>query len=229
MRGEAKTGEKMEHYIDRNLDCILDCTFDCTLDIPLENGAATKLKLHRLSERYVAEAAKMCDRCVGKNLYTKDYLASIIHQPEHFFYLLLSDADELAGYMYFILMDRGELASISKLDAVHLDRLCKENDEIIGNLRSIGVEEPFRGKGLSMELIGFSLSQLASLGATVAVGLCWKHGTVVPMRKTMLSCGFQYLTDARRPWYDIEGLECPYCSGRCECDAEVYYKRLEVR
>ncbi len=199
------------------------------IDCPLENGAVEKLKLQRLSERYITETAQMCDRCVGKNLYTADYLASILHEPEHFFYLLLSDEDVLAGYMYFIMMDRAELASISKLDTMQLNRLCDGNDEIIGNLRSIGVDEPFRNKGLSIELIQFSLEQLASLGAHVAVALCWKAGVVVPMRQTMLSCGLQYLTDAHRVWYDIEDLECPYCSGRCECDAEIYYKRLEVR
>lgn len=202
---------------------------DYYIDCPIENGAVEKLKLHRLSERYITEAAQMCDRCVGKNLYTKDYLASILHEPGHFFYLLLSDEDVLAGYMYFIMMDRTELASVSKLDTMQLNRLCKGTDEIIGNLRSIGVDEPFRNKGLSKELILFSLEQLASLGAHVAVALCWKAGVVVPMRQTMLSCGLQYLTDAYHVWYDIEDLECPYCSGRCECDAEVYYKRLEVR
>ncbi len=202
---------------------------DDYMDCPTGNGAAIKLKLHRLSESYITEAAAMCDHCVGKNLYTADYLASILHKPEHFFYLLLSDNEALAGYMYFIMMDREELAGISKLEAVQLDRLCNGNDEKIGNLRSIGVAEPFRGKGLSVELIRFSLSQLASLGANVAVGLCWKHGEEVPMRRTMVSCGFQYLTDAHRVWYDVEDLECPYCSGRCECDAQVYYKRLEVR
>lgn len=199
------------------------------IDCPLENGAVEKLKLQRLSERYITETAQMCDRCVGKNLYTADYLASILHEPGHFFYLLLSDKDVLAGYMYFIMMDRAELASISKLDTMQLNRLCDGNDEKIGNLRSIGADEPFRNRGLSIELIQFSLEQLASLGAHVAVALCWKAGVVVPMRQTMLSCGLQYFTDAHRVWYDIEDLECPYCSGRCECDAEIYYKRLEVR
>ncbi len=196
---------------------------------PLKNGDVEKLKLLRLSEEYITEAAQMCDRCVGKNLYTKDYLASILREPAHYFYLLISDKGVIAGYMYFIMMDREELAGISKLDTTQLDRLCKENGKVIGNLRSIGLNEPFRNKGLSIELIRFSLEQLASLGAHVAVSLCWKPGAEVPMRQTMLSCGLEYLTDAHRVWYDVEDLECPYCSGRCECDAEVYYKRLEVR
>ena len=200
---------------------------DYYIDCPTETGLVKKLRLQRLSEGYVTEAAGMCDRCVGKNLYTADYLASILRDPAHFFYLLFSDEDELVGYMYFIMMNREELASISKLEEAQLSRLCSGNDEKIGNLRSIGVAEPFRSNGLSIKLIQFSLAQLASLGANVAVGICWKHGDEVPMRRTMLSCGFRYLTDAHRVWYDVEDLECPYCSGRCECDAQVYYKELE--
>ena len=199
------------------------------VDYPIGNGAVEKLKLQRLSEKYILKTSQLCDRCVGKNLYTTDYLASILHEKNHFFYLLLTDKDVLVGYMYFIMMDRAEFASLSKLDTLHLSHLCNGNDDKIGNLRSIGVAEPFRNKGLSKELIQFSLDELTSLGADVAVALCWKAGAVVPMRHTMLSCGLKYLTDAHRVWYDIKDLECPYCIGRCKCDAEVYYKRLEVR
>lgn len=202
---------------------------DYYIDYPKENGAVEKLKLHRLSEKFILETSQLCDSCVGKNLYTTKYLTSILHENSHFFYLLLTDKDVLAGYMYFIMMDRLEFASISKLDTTHLNLLCDKKDVIIGNLRSIGVAKPFRNKGLSKELIRFSLEQLSSLGANVAVALCWKAGVVVPMRQTMLSCELKYLTDAHRVWYDIEDLECPYCNGRCECDAEVYYKRLEVK
>ena len=77
------------------------------------------------------------------------------------------------------MMNREELASISKLEEAQLSRLCSGNDEKIGNLRSIGVAEPFRSNGLSIKLIQFSLAQLASLGANVAVGICWKHGDEV--------------------------------------------------
>ncbi len=202
---------------------------DYYIDCPMENGTVEKLRLHRLSEKYITEAAQMCDRCVGKNLYTTDYLTSILHEPEHFFYLLFSDKDIPVGYMYFIMMDRAELARISKLDTEQLDLICDGNDKMIGNLRSIGVEDPYRKKGLSVKLIQFSMDRLAALGAHVIVGLCWKAGDTVPMRRTMHSCGLQYLTDAHRVWYDIESLKCPYCGGRCKCDAEIYYKHLEVK
>ncbi|MCD7829796.1 MAG: hypothetical protein LUG58_05095 [Clostridiales bacterium] len=202
---------EMNHYVD------------CTL----KDGSQERMELRQLTDQDVAEAARLCDRCVGKNLYSRDYLTAIVHDPRHFFYLLFSGENTPVGYMYFILMDRAELASISKLDAAQLDKICDEPDICIGNLRSIGLDEPYRSIGLSAELIRFSFAQLISLGAHLAVGLCWKPGQVVPMKKTMEICGMQYLTDAHRVWYDIHDLECPYCSGRCECDAAVYYKRLE--
>lgn len=201
----------------------MNYSIDCTS----KDGSVERLELRRLTRQDVAAAAQLCDRCVGKNLYPKDYLAAVVHDPSHFFYLMFSGDDTPVGYMYFIVMDRAELARISKLDAAQLDRLCDEPDIRIGNLRSIGLVEPYRNKGLSEALIRFSFAQLTSLGVHLAVGLCWKPGQFVPMQKTMELCGMQYLTDAHRVWYDIDDLECPYCSGRCECDAAVYYKRLE--
>lgn len=192
-----------------------------------KDGSVERLELRRLARQDVAVAARLCDRCVGKNLYPKDYLADIVCNPRHFFYLLYSREGTPVGYMYFIVMDRAELAQISKLDAVQLDRLCDEPDILIGNLRSIGLDDTYRDKGLSAELIRFSLAQLTSLGVPLAVGICWKPGQFIPMQKTMEICGMQYLTDAHRVWYDIDDLECPYCNGRCKCDAAVYYKRLE--
>ncbi len=196
---------------------------DCTM----QDGSMERLELRRLTDQDVIKAAQICDRCVGENLYTKDYLASIVHDPRHLFYLLFSKEDTPVGYIYSIMMDQEELARFSKLDAAQLRRLCNGSDIKIGNLRSIGLDEPFRRTGLSVELVRFSLACLASLGAHLVVVLCWKVDKFVPLRKTLELCGMKYLTDAHRVWYDIADLVCPYCSGRCVCDAEVYYKRLE--
>ncbi|MCC8157015.1 MAG: hypothetical protein LIO54_07045 [Oscillospiraceae bacterium] len=194
----------------------------------MQDGFEEQLELRRLTDQDVAEAAQICDRCVGKNMYTRDYLASIVHDPRHLFYLLFSKENKTVGYIYSIVMNREELVRFSKLDAKHLRRLCDKSDANIGVLRSIGLDEPFRRTGLSVELVRFSLAGLASLGARLVVVLCWKIDEVVPLRKTLEQCGMKYLTDAHRVWHDMDDLVCPYCNGRCVCDAEVYYKRLEA-
>ncbi|MCD8154921.1 MAG: hypothetical protein LUF78_09605 [Clostridiales bacterium] len=211
------------------------------------------LELRRLTAPYVRQAKALCDQCVGVNLYTQEYLESILGDPRHFFYLLHAKDGEIAGYAYFIRMSPEEFTRLSRLPEEEISRLytaLKENaapggkkiragnvdSEMtavfareglpVGNIRSIGLEKRYRGMRLSEGLVRFCLSQLSAYGAKVAVALCWKTNGSVPMEKTMLSCGMRYLTDARRVWYDNRELICPFCEGRCECDAEVYYKRL---
>jgi len=210
-------------------------------------------ELRRLTAPYVRQAKALCDQCVGVNLYTQEYLESILDDPRHFFYLLPAKDGGIAGYAYFIRMSPEEFTHLSRLPEEEISRLCtvlKEDadpkgEEIraggadpemaavfakegltVGNIRSIGVEKSYRGRGLSERLLRFCLSQLSAHGAEVAAALCWKANGSVPMKKAMLSCGMRYLTDAHRVWYDNRELICPICRGRCECDAEVYYKRL---
>ena len=63
-----------------------------------------------------------------------------------------------------------------------------------------------------------------SAGAVFAI--CWKPGKIVPAGKMLKECGFDDLTEAKNVWYDDKDLVCPYCKGRCRCDAEVFYKLL---
>lgn len=97
-------------------------------------------------------------------------------------------------------------------------------------LRSIGVAEAYRGRGLSGVLLDFYLRQLErTLCADAAFGVFWKPNGVVPMGRTLEKAGFRYLEDAHMVWYEIENLVCPYCAGRCICDAAVYYRPIGKR
>ena len=62
----------------------------------------------------------------------------------------------------------------------------------------------------------------------VAFIVCWKPGGVVPLGKALSECNFDFLAETKKVWYDDTELICPYCKGRCLCDAEVYYKLLNV-
>ncbi len=193
--------------------------------------------MRRMGAADVEQATVLCDQCVGKNLYSAEYLSSILTNPQHCFYLMITDEGEPAGYIYFILMDEKELASYCKPAAKKLGRIYEESESlteplenrgrIIGNLRSIGVKDAYRSMGLAKELNRFAFERLAAMGAELVIIFCWKIKGVVYTRKMLLGYGMRHLLDVPRMWYNEKNLICPYCGGRCTCDAEVYYMRLD--
>lgn len=192
-------------------------------------GLPAPFFLRPLQTEDAGTAAALCDRFVGKNLYSEAELAALPSRPGQFFYLLYRDglpSDAPVGYLYFLLTDLAGAAERTKLPEERLLTLSPHLSPV-GFLRSIGIDERFRGLGLSESLIAFALERLAALSAELVLGACWKKGEAIPMDRTLRSLGFCYLADAPRLWYDIPALICPHCGGRCRCDAAVYYKILE--
>lgn len=172
-------------------------------------------------------AAELCDGCVGKNLYSRDYLSAVIGRPNHYFYLLVSPGQEAVGYIYFFLTNIKDMAVLSKLPGERLAVISQKENPVIGNLQSIGVKQAFRSRGLSRYLVRFYLEQLHANAADTAFGVFWKARGTVPMKRTLVALHFNFLAEAHEVWYDNKDLVCPFCKGRCKCDAEVYYKPIE--
>lgn len=180
-----------------------------------------------LTQKNLEKAAVLCDNCVGKNLYSPAYLASVLKKPEHCFRLLTNQDGEIAGYIYFFLARLEDMAELSKFPVERLAAVFGRRKPVIGNLQSVGVDERWRGRGLSRLLVSYYLNYIQFYwSADVAFGVFWKPGKTVPMEKTLKRLSFRYLGDARHVWYDREDLVCPYCRGRCRCDAAVYYRPL---
>lgn len=193
----------------------------------IHKGRPLALSFQPLTPDYLDAAAELCDHCVGKNLYPKSYLASVLNQPDHYFDLLVTPEGVAVGYFYFYLTDLAEMAAQAKLPKDRLSVVSGKADPVIANLRSIGIAENFRSHRLSEALLCLALERLQTVArADAAVGICWKAGGHVPMDQILRSLDFHYLTDAHRVWYDNEALVCPYCQGRCVCDAAIYYKTL---
>ncbi len=190
-------------------------------------GEKAALKVQRLNEEYLDAAVELCDRCVGKHLYPRAYLASMIEKLGHCFYLLITPEGEAAGYIYFFLAGLEEMAALAKLPGQRLAGISPQKEPVLGNLQSIGVAQHWRGRGLSKTLVGLYLEQLERwASADAAFGVFWRPNGHVPMEKTLKAMGFLHLCDVHRVWYDNEALICPYCKGRCECDGAVYYKPI---
>ncbi len=110
------------------------------------------------------QAAALCGACVGENLYSRSYLASILDHPDHQFWLLTTTPGELAGYIYFLRTDLPAVARLSKLPIERLSAVLPEEGADVWLLQSIGLAKPWQGQELSLELIRFALARIQALG-----------------------------------------------------------------
>ena len=191
----------------------------------LENKGVFYLK--PLLEEEVNEARLLCDECVGENLYGAEEIASAVGAVDRFFYLLKSEAGEPVGYIYYYLTDPEDIAKYAKLDAELFRKVYSRTDKKVGKIQSVGLKEEYRGIGFAAQMINFILERLKELSIDVTFIVCWKPGGILPLGKALSECKFAYLSEAKKVWYDDTELICPICHGRCLCDAEVYYKRLD--
>lgn len=170
----------------------------------------------------------LCDDAVGKDLYSLSDLEDAIDDEDKFLYILKDKGHSLIGYIYFKIEDKEKMHDEIQLSFKE-EEILKMKSEKVGKLQSIGLKTGFRGKGFSEKLIEFFLSILKSLDIDMAYAVCWKKGDYVPLQKAMEATGFVYLKEEKEFWYNNSRLYCPFCKGRCHCDAEIYYKKLEMK
>lgn len=192
--------------------------------ITLENGM--RFYLRPLKKEEIEEASFLSDECVGKNLYPTEEIAATLNDQEKFFYLLKNEKDETIGYIYYFLTNEEEIAKYSKLDINVFRKVYSDFNKKVGKIQSVGIKKEYRGNELAVEMMRFILKEMKNLGIDITFIVCWKPGGFLPLGKTLAKCQFNYLTEAKKIWYDDMELICPHCKGRCSCDAEIYYKLL---
>lgn len=189
-------------------------------------GNRTHFRLFPLTPDRLDTALALCDACVGKHMYSRQELQHAMTSPNHEFLLAVCDDGTVAGYMYHYLEALENLPVFSKLKPEQVSHAGISPKTQIGNLQSIGILGAYRGSGLSRFLMQTAMDSLVRHGAEALLGVCWKIGEAIPMGKIMTELHFSYLCDAEKFWYDNESLHCPYCGGRCNCSAAVYYKSV---
>lgn len=190
-------------------------------------GDGRAFALVPLTREELETAHRLCDECVGVNLYSAEEIAAAIDAPDKGFYLLKNEAGEAVGYVYYRLSGIDQLAVYSKLGEEPFRAVCPEEYGRAGQLQSIGLRADHRGFGLAARMVAFVRDELEALGAGAIFVACWNHsGGIVPLRGAVRQSGLRFLAQAHGMWYDDETLVCPYCKGRCVCGAEFQYKLL---
>ena len=185
--------------------------------------------IHPMTEKYLDEVTELSSQCMGQNMYPRDFIASVMDKPRHFFHILLTPEGELAGYFYFFLTDLETVSAAAKLPVETMAAISDAEEPVIARFQALGIVPAFRNLGLARRLLILALEEVERAGADSAVAIAWKMDGFVPIADNLLGCGFQYLTDSHLVWYDMEDMICPYCKGRCKCDSAIYYKKLKGR
>ena len=101
--------------------------------------------LKPLLKEEISEARRLCDECVGENLYSEKEIATTIGASDKFFYLLKSETGENIGYIYFYLTDIESIAEYSRLDINLFREVYSSTDKKVGKIQSVGLKEEYRG------------------------------------------------------------------------------------
>lgn len=189
---------------------------------------AEELTLTSLTQELLEQTIKLCDKCVGENLYTLSEFAEVMESRDKKIFLLVTPKGKVAAYIYFKLADITEAEGLSRQSLQDFNEKVFKKNSVFGILQSIGVCEEYRNYGLSERLSEIYMKWLLeNTDADIAFGVFWKPNGKAPMESVLKKFGFSYLTDSKNLWYDNENLVCPVCNGRCRCDAAIYYKLLE--
>ena len=165
-------------------------------------ASGSEFCLYSLEKEDIEETLQLMDRCVGENLYQKEELEQAIGSSERAFLLLRTAEGELAGYIYYYLTNEKQIAEDTRLTEQKIQQVCQQDTLApVGKIQSVGIKETFRRQGLAVWLMKYALQE----------------------------CRFVHLFSAKMIWYNKKELYCPYCKGRCKCDAEVYFKKVKER
>ncbi len=192
----------------------------------IRGGDGTLYRIRPLRAEDVEEIAALSDYCVGVNMYPREMLYSLVDRPDHYFYVLINEENRIIGYYYQYLTDTEGMVAYSKLTPEQLHDMCPKPHPVFANMKALGLVDEYRNKKLSVPILEFAVERLRALGADVAIATCWKKGDTVPMSHPFEYIGFRCYAITQLVWYDVPDLYCPYCRGRCRCDAANYYKIL---
>ena len=179
----------------------------------------------KLEAMDLSVAIRLCDKFVGKGMYSEEFFRKILLMDNHYFYLVYNK-EEVIGYFYYSVITPNDLTELTGLESSVVQELCK-NQEAVGVCRSIGVEEEHRGTKLSDHLLQFFSGNLFEMNGVSTVFIpAWVKGNYIPAKRLLMDNNYSYLCMLDKPWINNTQLVCPYCRKKhCICDAVLYYMK----
>lgn len=182
------------------------------------------MKLEKAGIDDIKAVLSIADECVGKNLYSEEDFLSAVNGDGRFLLVLRNPLLTIVGYIYYLITETGKIES-----GLGLEKNTLSPSGPCGRIQSVALRNDSRGMGYSVLMIRAAVETFLENGISAVYAVCWKPGDVPPLSSPLKKCGFSYLMTVDKPWYSSDKLFCPYCGGRCSCDADIYYRKLDVK
>lgn len=168
--------------------------------------------------KIVREVWQICERLLGKGLYSEQRIYTICQKENHYFFTILKQ-NQVEG-MFYCFADRAGSISLAE----GMDDL--QEDTRIGVAQSIALEKELRRKGVAEAMLNYATGLLFHKEKVKMILIpAWVQGTEIPARNHLEKCGYRFWKMQKRPWSSYENLICPVCGqSPCICDGAVYIK-----
>lgn len=167
------------------------------------------------------QALDICDKMLGKGLYTEKRIQRICENQGHYFYLVMKE-QRVVGVFYCY---REQLENVPFLQDIQIPFLRPKS--LVGVGQSIALKKEARATGLSEWLLNYGTQLLFEKEQVEAIFVpAWMKKGMIPADRHLTKCSYALLRTLRHPWAGCEGLECPICKTiPCSCDGAVYIRR----
>lgn len=179
------------------------------------------MRLEKIKRDDIPAVLCIANECVGENLYTADDFLSVFRSDWKYLLVLRNSLGTIVGYIFFLITSTREIELSTGGERGKLGSLSR-----CGRIQSVALKEEYRGRGYSEKMINTAIEIFLENEIDTVFIVCWKPGGVLPLKKALGRCGFSFTATVKEAWYSSERLFCPYCHGRCHCDADIYCKKL---
>lgn len=170
----------------------------------------------------------MCDKYIGENYYTEEYLDRAFRDDAHFFTVYAGDNDVPAAFIYMFVTSFSDAADNLKIPCGIPELAGIPGNQRVGVFKTTCTEEEYRRQGILLKLMYYCESIFRSIGIdSIFLDALKLPSGKIPAGSGLEQMHFKKLTEISHPWSEIDAY-CPYCKrSRCMCNAVLCYKEIE--
>ncbi|MBL4754999.1 MAG: GNAT family N-acetyltransferase [Flavobacteriales bacterium] len=183
----------------------------------------SNVSITTLSAGDFSDLLKLADALFGHGYLNKSELQSYLHDPLKSG-LVARTSGVIAGFLCMQTCDMDEMMSLAQGEQTWFNEQFSNNLPL-GVLKTIGVSEPFKNRGIGTALTRKSIEMLGRSSRCI-VSICWDQKEDTPFSRVMEKCGMKMISRVAEFW-SMDSLnknyKCHICgSPPCRCDGLIY-------
>ncbi|MBL4755906.1 MAG: hypothetical protein JKY52_20230 [Flavobacteriales bacterium] len=181
------------------------------------------ISISALSAGDFSDLLTLADALFGHGYLNKSELQSYLESPNKTGLIARSN-DVFVGFLFMQSCDLDAMMSLAQSEQTWFKEQF-ENNLPIGVLKTIGVRETFKNRGIGTAL---TLKSIGMLGRTsrYIISICWDQKEDTPFSRVLEKCGMKMISRIAEFW-SVDSLnknyKCHICgSPPCRCDGLIY-------